>query len=103
MATRISPSEYNELVQRLGEKAGEFHDLMRDHRLRDKLDFSSLIREPLRELPQASGMHLRSYPAPRSTYNTAGRVHFTSCSIPYLDPTISGILASDPGKCTVIF
>jgi hypothetical protein len=27
--------------------------MMRDHRLRDRLDFSSLIREPLRELPQA--------------------------------------------------
>jgi hypothetical protein len=49
-------SEYNEFVQRLGEKAGGFHDMMREHRLRDRLDFSSLIREPLRELPQASKM-----------------------------------------------
>jgi hypothetical protein len=49
-------SGYNEFVQRLGEKAGGFHDMMREHRLRDRLDFSSLIREPLRELPQASKM-----------------------------------------------
>lgn len=42
-------------MERLGDKAGGFHDLMREFKMRDRLSFSSLLREPLRELPQASG------------------------------------------------
>lgn len=45
-------SGYSEIVNRLGDKAGDFYDLMRESKTRDRLSFSSIIREPLRELPQ---------------------------------------------------
>lgn len=46
--------EFRAIVARLGDKAGQFPELMRENQMKDRLSFSSLIREPLRELPQVS-------------------------------------------------
>ncbi|KAF7986144.1 hypothetical protein HWV62_38510 [Athelia sp. TMB] len=44
--------QFRKVVTRLGDKAGQFPELMRENQMKDRLSFSSLIREPLRELPQ---------------------------------------------------
>ncbi|KZP30394.1 P-loop containing nucleoside triphosphate hydrolase protein [Athelia psychrophila] len=51
MANYLS-EQFRTVVARLGDKAGQFPELMRDNMMKDRLSFSSLIREPLRELPQ---------------------------------------------------
>jgi hypothetical protein len=43
--------EYRDAVKRLGDKAGDFHEIISRIRYKDKLNLSSLLQEPLRELP----------------------------------------------------
>ncbi|GBE78652.1 hypothetical protein SCP_0115410 [Sparassis crispa] len=45
-------SEFQAAVARVGDDAGDYWELQRNRRSRDKLTFSSLIQDPLRELPQ---------------------------------------------------
>ncbi|KDQ54980.1 hypothetical protein JAAARDRAFT_209162 [Jaapia argillacea MUCL 33604] len=47
-------SQYREAVRRVGDKAGDFVELFRIHKTQNRFTLSSLINEPLRELPQAS-------------------------------------------------
>jgi hypothetical protein len=43
--------EYRDAVKRLGDQAGDFHEMISRIRYKDRLNLSSLLQEPLRELP----------------------------------------------------
>ncbi|EIW86264.1 P-loop containing nucleoside triphosphate hydrolase protein [Coniophora puteana RWD-64-598 SS2] len=45
-------SEYGKLSAKLGFEAGDFHEVRREHAVRDRLTLMSVLREPMKELPQ---------------------------------------------------
>ncbi|OJA13412.1 hypothetical protein AZE42_05944 [Rhizopogon vesiculosus] len=45
-------TQFCEASQRVGDDAGDFHELSRAHSIKDSLSIASILREPLRELPQ---------------------------------------------------
>ena len=46
--------EYRDAVKRLGDQAGDFHEMVSRTKYKDKLGLSSLLQEPLRELPMVN-------------------------------------------------
>ncbi|KAH7911825.1 P-loop containing nucleoside triphosphate hydrolase protein [Hygrophoropsis aurantiaca] len=45
-------SEYREATTKIGDDAGDFPEMRRAHSIRDRLTLMSILREPMRELPQ---------------------------------------------------
>ncbi|KAG1725553.1 P-loop containing nucleoside triphosphate hydrolase protein [Suillus paluster] len=45
-------AQFRETAQRVGDDAGEFQELRRAHAVKDRLSIASILREPMRELPQ---------------------------------------------------
>ena len=94
-------SGYSEIVTRLGDNAGAFHDLMRESKTRDRLSFSSIMREPLRELPQ-----VWPYPQTSCHYSNSiqsDRIHATGSPIPCFNTSISNVITFDSRERSIIF
>ncbi|KAG1777296.1 P-loop containing nucleoside triphosphate hydrolase protein [Suillus placidus] len=45
-------AQFRESAKRVGDDAGEFPELRRAHTIKDRLSITSILREPMRELPQ---------------------------------------------------
>ncbi|KAG1825441.1 P-loop containing nucleoside triphosphate hydrolase protein [Suillus subaureus] len=45
-------AQFRESAKRVGDDAGEFPELRRAHTIKDRLSIASILREPMRELPQ---------------------------------------------------
>ncbi|KAG1746810.1 P-loop containing nucleoside triphosphate hydrolase protein [Suillus lakei] len=45
-------AQFRKVAKRVGDDAGEFPELRRAHALKDRLSIASILREPMRELPQ---------------------------------------------------
>ncbi|EGO19480.1 hypothetical protein SERLADRAFT_453452 [Serpula lacrymans var. lacrymans S7.9] len=45
-------SQFRDSTSRVGDDAGDFHEMRRLYAVRDRLTFASILKEPLRELPQ---------------------------------------------------
>lgn len=45
-------TQFRESAKRVGDDAGEFPELRRAHTIKDRLSIASILREPMRELPQ---------------------------------------------------
>jgi hypothetical protein len=47
---------YQQALERIGDNAGDFWETWRSYQAQDKLTVSSLLREPLRQLPQVNSL-----------------------------------------------
>ncbi|KZT08913.1 P-loop containing nucleoside triphosphate hydrolase protein [Laetiporus sulphureus 93-53] len=56
--------EFQEAAQRVGDRAGDFWEVMREYKFRDRLTVTSLLKEPWKELPQiVFALRAVQYPA----------------------------------------
>jgi len=47
-----SQSEYREVLKKIPDESGDFYEALGVYRTQDRLSLSSILQEPLRELPQ---------------------------------------------------
>lgn len=85
--------EYRAAVRRLGDQAGDFHEIVSRIRYKDRISISALLQEALRELPMVIPGSFRLYP-----YNLTDKlkdcIYSTSRSISRLYPAFFGVLAT---------